>query len=213
VRACGLDAESAAGRVAIARIAKQASLLVNAMVPLAIRRAGLTDEIRAQAKRARPSGTNRAPAMNLTDYARVQSAVEAGDFCGALFREGLDPIAYARIREHWTARLEQDADLRADYARVTARLRELAVKRTTDRLPLTDPIVLPGEKLARVSDFARISRAAKQGRFKEALDRAGVDHATFAALCARFNERMEQDKTIEAQFKRMLQDARLDPAA
>src|SRR5262249_22501772 len=133
---------------------------------------------------------------SLADYARVQCAVEGSDFSAALYKEGLDPIGYARLCERWAQKIAHEPRLRAEYEGLLDRFRGLATRRTTEPLPMVDTIIFPGDKLARVSDFARISRAARQGRFREALQHAGIDHDTFAIVCTRFNRRMDEDKAI-----------------
>jgi hypothetical protein len=75
---------------------------------------------------------------------------------------------------------------------------------------MIDRVVFPGEKLARVSDFARISRAARRGQFKEALARAHLSAEQFADLCERFNGRMQTDRALESEFNRLLADPRVD---
>jgi hypothetical protein len=129
-----------------------------------------------------------------------------------LYREGLDPEAYVRLADRWAKRLQIDPALRADYALALRRHAEVAEFKTTAPLSMVDAIVLPGQKLARVSDFARISRAAQRGEFKLALERAGVDHPTFSNLCARFNAKMQENPAVAELFTRMLSDPRIDAA-
>jgi hypothetical protein len=147
---------------------------------------------------------------NLSDFARLQCAIQAGDFMNALYIEGLDPVSYARLSDRWAKRFASDPALRAEYASALRRETELIGTRVTAPIPYPDTIVFPGQKLARVSDFARISRAAQRDEFKEALERAGVDRDTFANLCARFNEKMKNEPALEELFKRLLGDARVD---
>jgi hypothetical protein len=227
--ACGLPKGEDAARSAIEHLERQPSLLFNAFVPLALRRPALTGELRSHALRsvpppppepapvAAPAAVSSVPAvgsgehcLNLCDFARLELALQGGDFMTTLYKEGLDPVQYARICDRWARRLEGDAALRAEYEAVMNRTREVSQVVHTAPLPPADTLVLPGQKLARVSDFARISRAAKRGEFREALARAGVDADTFANLCARFNARMQEDAVVAAQFKRLLEDPRID---
>ena len=226
LRVCGLEPSDDVGRSVSAHFEKQPSLLWNAFTSFAVRRPSVTGELRAHALR-NPTPPPPAPVPpssdppdvavfpgerlpNLSDFARLQCAVQSGDFMGALFKEGIDPVSFARISDRWAKRLAGDPMLRAEYAVMLRRHADLASVTTTERLPPADTLVFPGQKLARVSDFARISRAAKRGEFKLALERAGVAPDTFANLCARFNARMQADKVIEAQFKRLLDDPRID---
>jgi hypothetical protein len=225
--ASGLPMEHEIGALAAKHLEKQPSLLWNAFVPLAIRRPAVTGELRAFALRS-PSAAPPAPLPpprgddasvfpgerlpNLSDFARLQIALQEGDFMGTLFKEGLDPVAFARISDRWAKRLAGDAALRSEYGKLLKRATELASAVRTVPLPPQDTLVFPGQKLARVSDFARISRAARRGEFKAALAQAGVDSDTFATACARFNARMQDDPVVAAQFKRLLDDPRIDAA-
>ncbi len=223
-RVAGLPVDQEAGASAVRHLQKQPSLLWNAFVPLALRRPAITGELRAFALKT-PTLAPRTPApargedvsvfpgerlSNLSDFARLQHRLQSGDFMGTLYKEGLDPVEFARISDRWAKRLAGDQALRAEYAIVLKRTGDVAAVKHTEPLPPQDTIVFPGHKLARVSDFARISRAAKRGDFKAALERAGVDADTFANLCARFNARMQVDAVVAAQFKRLLLDARID---
>jgi hypothetical protein len=197
-------------------------------VPLALRRPAVTGELRAFALTS-PSAAPPAPLPpargvdasvfpgellpNLSDFARLQHALSRGDFMGTLYKEGLEPMEFARLADRWSKRLAGDAALRAEYAELLKRVGEVAAVVHTAPLPPQDTLVFPGQKLARVSDFARISRAAKRGEFKAALAQAGVDADTFANACARFNARMQADAVIAAQFKRLLHDPRIDAPA
>jgi hypothetical protein len=226
VRACSIDPDEQHGQRAASHLEQQPSLLWNAFVPLHMRRPGVTTEIREYARRAsvapeRPTPPpSSAPAdvtvfpgdklPNLSDFARLQCAIQAGDFMSALYREGLDPIAYARLSDRWAKRLGTDPALRAEYAGMLRREASLNDLRVTEKIPYPDALVFPGQKLARVSDFARIARAAKRDEFKKALERAGVYKDTFANLCARFNARMQDDPALEELFKRLLDDPRVD---
>ena len=224
-RASGLPMDQDVGAAAAKHLEKQPSLLWNAFVPLALRRPAVTGELRAFALRS-PSAAPPAPLPpargndasvfpgerlpNLSDFARLQVALQQGDFMGTLFKEGLDPVAFARISDRWAKRLAGDAALRNEYAALLKRTGEIASAVSTVPLPPQDTLVFPGQKLARVSDFARISRAAKRGEFKAALAQAGVDADTFANACARFNARMHSDPVVAAQFQRLLEDPRID---
>jgi hypothetical protein len=190
-----------------------------------MRRPGVTLEIRDFARRASsiPPSMPRAAARdvtafpsekqsNLSDFARLECAIQASDFMTALYKEGLDPVAYARLSDRWAKRLGADPALRAEYATALRREMALTQVRETAPIPYPDTIVFPGERLARISDFARISRAARRGEFKQALERAGVDRDTFANLCARFNEKMKHESALADLFKRLLDDARIDAA-
>jgi hypothetical protein len=227
VRACSIDPDEEAGRSAAAHLEQQPSLLWNAFVPLHMRRPGLTEELRAHARRVsslppsapRPTPVpSSAPAdvtvfpgdklPNLSDFARLQSAIQATDFMSALYREGLDPIAYARLSDRWAKRLAADPALRAEYATVLRRESAMATVRETVPIPHPDSLVFPGQPLARVSDFARISRAAKRGDFRKALARAGIDRDKFATLCARFNDKMKADAALARRNTHQLDHAR-----
>jgi hypothetical protein len=233
VRAAGLNADDEIGRAAAAHLEQQPSLLWNAFVPLHMRRPSVTTELRDFARRAStpppapsmpPASSGMAPRLshvdvavfpgekhsNLSDFARLQCRIQASDFMNALYKEGLDPISYARLSDRWAKRFAADPALRAEYATALRRESALAAVRVTAPIPHPDTLVFPGQKLARVSDFARISRAAKRGEFKEALERAGVDRDVFANLCARFNEKMKHDRELEEMFKRLLDDPRVD---
>jgi hypothetical protein len=229
VRVCALDPDDAAGRSAAAHLEQQPSLLWNAFVPLHMRRPGLTLEIRELARRASsapPAPSTHAPPSscaprdvtvfpgdklpNLSDFARLECAIQASGFMTALYKERIDPIAYARLSDRWAKRLAEDPALRAEYAAALRRESALSAVRVTAPLPFPDTIVFPGQRLARVSDFARISRAAERGEFKHALERVGVDRDTFANLCARFNEKMKREPNLENLFIRLLADARVD---
>ena len=224
--ACGLPKGEDAARSAVEHLERQPSLLFNAFVPLALRRPALTGELRSHALRSvPPPPPEPAPVavavappvvdsgehvLNLSDFARLELALQGGDFMTTLYKEGLDPVQYARLSDRWARRLAADSTLRTEYEAVMNRTRDVSNVVHTAPLPPADTLVLPGQKLAKVSDFARISRAAKRGEFKEALARAGVDADTFANLCARFNARMQDDPVVAAQFKRLLEDPRID---
>jgi hypothetical protein len=67
-----------------------------------------------------------------------------------------------------------------------------------------DLVIFPGERLARVSDFAAITRAATHGDFQGALARAGVAPRDFAAICMRFNEVLREAPEVDVAFRAWL---------
>src|SRR5262249_2868555 len=155
-------------------------------VPLAMRRSGVTAEICEYARRGYvrrassvPVRTTPPPSSapgdvsvfpgdklpNLSDFARLQCAIQASDFRTALSRQGLEPIAYGRLTDRWARRRAGAPALRAEYAAMLRRETALNAMRMTARIPHQDRVVFPGERLAKVSDFARISRAARRGEF------------------------------------------------
>lgn len=163
---------------------------------------------------------------SLGDFARLQRAIAGGNVLETLYRAGLDPMSFARIAEHWSGRIAEDAAVRAEYAALLegkdTRARADAAPVPALRLPLAEPStttrmstlddaeVFPGERLARASDFARIARAAKRGAFKAAIARAGLDPDAFAVAAERFNARVRVDRALADRFARLLDDPRVD---
>lgn len=226
VKACGADPESTVGRRICSYLKIEAHLLWNPMMPLGMRKPGVTLSIEYHArelaggKAAAPPTPARigvSSAMfpgekvaTLIDFARLEMEIQRGDFMGALYRAGLDPVSYARVSKRWGEALARDASLRADYAAILRGAVALGRASTMLMRPVAEPEIFPGEKLSRVSDFARIGRAAERGEFRRALAIVGVDLETFAHLTERFNARMQTEPSLETRFRALLKDARLD---
>ncbi len=222
----GVDSESSVGRRIAAHLLLEPHLLWNPLMPLGMRKAGitlsvayhardLTGEVPLPFSAMRRVDVDAAvfpgePVATLMEFARLEVLIEKGDFMGALYRAGLDPASYARVSRLWADALARDPAMRAEYAEILGGAVALRQVATMLMRPAVEAEIFPGEILSKVSDFARIGRAAQRGEFRRALVRAGVDLDTFARLTARFNARMHADAEIETQFRALMKDARLD---
>lgn len=67
-----------------------------------------------------------------------------------------------------------------------------------------DPEVLPGTKLARLSQYVTLLKGMQAGDFQGALKRAGLDMGTYGPLAAQWGQKLQQDPGLAAKFQKMM---------
>ena len=67
-----------------------------------------------------------------------------------------------------------------------------------------DPIVFPGQALARLSDYVRLMKGMQSGDMNGALRAAGLDMASYAAAAAAWGMRMAQDPVLMTKYTNMI---------
>jgi tetratricopeptide (TPR) repeat protein len=71
--------------------------------------------------------------------------------------------------------------------------------------PVTDdPVVFPGTKVARLSDYVRIMKGLQSGDTDGVLSRAGLDMAAYAQIATGWGQRMAADPVLAAKFQKLM---------
>jgi hypothetical protein len=68
-----------------------------------------------------------------------------------------------------------------------------------------DPVVFPGQKIARLSDYVRVMKAMQSGNPMGALAQMGLDMGTYSQAAMAWGQKMAQDPTLTAKFTKMMQ--------
>ena len=68
-----------------------------------------------------------------------------------------------------------------------------------------DPVVFPGQKVARLSDYVRIIKGMQTGDMNGALRAAGIDMNEYSQAATAWGQRLAQDPPLMEKFQRMLQ--------
>lgn len=67
-----------------------------------------------------------------------------------------------------------------------------------------DPVVFPGQPLARLSDYVRLMKSLQTGDMNGALRAAGLDMASYAAAAGAWGTRMAQDPVLMTKYANMM---------
>ncbi len=67
-----------------------------------------------------------------------------------------------------------------------------------------DPLVFPGQRLARLSDYVRLMKGMQRGDMNGALQAAGMDMASYGAAAGAWGMRMSQDPVLMNKFTAMM---------
>ncbi len=67
-----------------------------------------------------------------------------------------------------------------------------------------DPVVFPGQPLARLSDYVRLMKGMQTGDMNGALRAAGLDMASYAAAAGAWGTRMAQDPVLMNKYAAMI---------
>ncbi|MCB9598574.1 MAG: hypothetical protein H6719_38015, partial [Sandaracinaceae bacterium] len=67
-----------------------------------------------------------------------------------------------------------------------------------------DPVVFPGERVAKLSDYVSILRDMQKGDMNGALARFGLDMASYTTVATAWGAKMAADPVLTEKFHRML---------
>ncbi|HVY45005.1 MAG TPA: hypothetical protein VHB21_03960, partial [Minicystis sp.] len=67
-----------------------------------------------------------------------------------------------------------------------------------------DPVVFPGEKLAKLSDWVRVMKGMQAGNVAGALESAGLDMAGYGVAAAAWGKRLAEDAVLAAKFQKLM---------
>ncbi len=68
-----------------------------------------------------------------------------------------------------------------------------------------DPIVFPGQRIAKLSDYVSLMKAMRGGDPMGALARYGLDMSSYAPIAMQWSQKMQEDPTLTAKFGQMMQ--------
>jgi hypothetical protein len=68
-----------------------------------------------------------------------------------------------------------------------------------------DPVVFPGQRVARLSDYVRIMKGMQSGNPMGALAQMGLDMQSYGQVAMQWSQAMQRDPTLVAKFQRMMQ--------
>ncbi len=63
-----------------------------------------------------------------------------------------------------------------------------------------DPVVFPGQRVARLSDYVRLMKAMQTGNMMGALGQFGLDMMGYATVATAWGQKLAQDPTLNAKF-------------
>jgi hypothetical protein len=132
-----------------------------------------------------------------------------------LQREGLTSNAFVDLSTRWARLLAKDAWLAENHrAQLNRAPSSSPPPSTSDRLesrsPVAvgfkdDPVIFPGEKLAKLSDFVRFARAARSANFLALLHRESMHPSYYAHMCKRFDAVRKADAAIDREYRAMVE--------
>ncbi|MBI5531731.1 MAG: tetratricopeptide repeat protein [Deltaproteobacteria bacterium] len=67
-----------------------------------------------------------------------------------------------------------------------------------------DPVVFPGQRIARLSDYVRVVKGMQTGNVAGALQAAGLDMNAWGQVAAAWGQRLSQDQGLAQQFQMMM---------
>jgi hypothetical protein len=67
-----------------------------------------------------------------------------------------------------------------------------------------DPVLFPGERLSKMSDFVRIQKAMQRGDFPGILAREGIDMAYYGQMSIRWAQVVQSDPSLAMRYSRAL---------
>ena len=67
-----------------------------------------------------------------------------------------------------------------------------------------DPVVFPGTRVARLSDYVRLMKGMQSGNPMGALGQMGLDMASYGQVAMQWAQAMQRDPTLVAKFHRMM---------
>jgi hypothetical protein len=70
--------------------------------------------------------------------------------------------------------------------------------------PAADPVIFPGEKLGRLSEYVALMKGVMKGDMAGALARAGIDMAGYARMAAMWGQKMATDPALAARYGQMM---------
>jgi hypothetical protein len=68
-----------------------------------------------------------------------------------------------------------------------------------------DPVVFPGQKLAKLSDYVGLMKGMQTGDMQGALKRYGLDMTSYGQAAAQWGNRLAADPVLNAKFSAMMQ--------
>ncbi|MBK7077656.1 MAG: hypothetical protein IPH44_35705 [Myxococcales bacterium] len=67
-----------------------------------------------------------------------------------------------------------------------------------------DPVVFPGQKVARLSDYVKLMKAMQTGNMMGALGQFGLDMMGYASVATAWGQKLAQDPPLNAKFAAMM---------
>jgi hypothetical protein len=68
-----------------------------------------------------------------------------------------------------------------------------------------DPVVFPGQRISRLSDYVRLLRGMQSGNIAGALASMGLDMNSYGAVASAWGQRLAQDPSLSQKMQRMMQ--------
>jgi hypothetical protein len=153
----------------------------------------------------------------ISDFVRIEVAAEKDGLEAVLAREGIDAAYYALMSKRWATRMRKDPWLAEKHHAIkhpSPKARpepkgkpRLALVDEVAHAEKNDPIVFAGEKLARISDFVRLARAARSADFLGTLHAEGLHPVYYAHMCKRFEVVRKSDAALDRAFRQMMGNA------
>jgi len=92
-------------------------------------------------------------------------------------------------------------DMDEEMAKAQAAQQELASGGGGD----PDPVVFPGQPVARLSDYVGLMKGMQTGDMMGALSRYGLDMGTYSQVAMAWGQKLQADPTLNAKFAQMMQ--------
>jgi hypothetical protein len=120
-------------------------------------------------------------------------------------------LPIAKRRANVTSAIKQARDAAAAKAFVQAKAPPSAPPNASAATPPSaaedDPVLFPGERLCKLSDFVRLQRAAMSGDFMGALAREGIDPGYYGTMSVKLAHRIQSDPALAMRQARMMMRA------
>jgi hypothetical protein len=161
----------------------------------------------------------------VSDFVRIELAMRNEDLADILDREEIDPKRFEALQLKWAQLLRKDAWL-AEKHRVLLERARAGAPAPLARVPVPftpppmrpepadataelrgDPVVFPGEKLSKLSDFVRLALAARENGFLGVLHREGIHPSYYAHMCKRFDAARKADAVLDRAYRAMMESS------
>lgn len=163
----------------------------------------------------------------VSDFVRVELAMRTEDLADVLDREEIDEDRFEALQLKWAQLLRKDRWLAEKHRALLDHARaSTPTPPPFERVPVpftpppmrpdpvkaaaelhTDPVVFPGEKLSKLSDFVRLARAARDNGFLGVLHREAIHPTYYAHMCKRFDVACKADAVLDAAYRAMLESS------
>lgn len=119
---------------------------------------------------------------------------------------GPDEATRKRLMEFLEREEEDDAPKPLDIPRAAEQISAAQQQLASGDGGDPDPVVFPGQRVARLSDYVQLMRRMQMGDMMGALAHFGLDMMAYSAVATAWGQRLGADPMLNAKFARMMQN-------